>query len=403
MKSIGFRLAALVMAGTVVVLGWTIFDRLRERQVPGGRDGGARPAPVEVAPVERGPMELRRTFSGTLEALEDFAVAPKVSGRVERMLVDLADTVRQGQVVAELDDDEYVQAVREAKADLAVARANLAEARSALEIAERELRRIETLRKRGVMSDAQLDTAKASELAKRAQLEVAKARTAKAEASLEAANIRLGYTRVTAGWTGDDKERVVAERFVNEGDTVSANAPLLSIVDLDPVAGVIYATEKDYARLRPGQPVLLSADAYPGEGFPGRVDRIAPVFQKATRQAKVQLTVDNEDHRLKPGMFVRATVVLDRVESALVVPQRALTTREDRTGVFVVREDGRSVAWRQVKTGIRDGERVQVEGEGLSGLVVTLGQQLLDDGSPIAIPGEEKGPSASADREMKAP
>jgi hypothetical protein len=79
-------------------------------------------------------------------------------------------------------------------------------------------------------------------------------------------------------------------------------------------------------------------------------------------------------------------VVLARVPEATIVPEQALTIRDDRSGVFIVSEEGRSVAWREVKVGIRQGDRVQVEGEGLSGQVVTLGQQLVKNGSAITIP-----------------
>jgi multidrug efflux pump subunit AcrA (membrane-fusion protein) len=82
-------------------------------------------------------------------------------------------------------------------------------------------------------------------------------------------------------------------------------------------------------------------------------------------------------------------VVLAQVPEAIIVPEQALTIRDDRSGVFIVSEDGRSVTWHEVKVGIREGNRVQVEGEGLSGLVVTLGQQLVNDGSLVAIPAEE--------------
>ena len=79
-----------------------------------------------------------------------------------------------------------------------------------------------------------------------------------------------------------------------------------------------------------------------------------------------------------------------------IVPESARTKRADRTGVFVVRDDGRSVAWRDVAVGIRDGGRVQVSGEGLSGRVVTLGQQLVDDGSPVSIPDPATASPAGA-------
>jgi RND family efflux transporter MFP subunit len=375
----------VILLGAAAGLGWAIFNQLQQQTSPGKRSKVSRPAPVEVAKIQRGPIVLRRIFNGELEALAEFVVAPKISGRVERVFVNIADTVKRGQVVAELDNTEYVQAVAQSRADLLVAKANLAKTKRALEIANREFKRTESLLKRGIASDSELDTARQDQLAKQAQLEVAKAQLTKAQSSLKTENIRLGYTKVTAGWTGGDKDRVVAERYLDEGQTVAANAPLLLIVALHPIIGVIFVTEKDYARLKSGQLVSLTTDAYPGEQFTGQISRIAPVFRKSTRQARVEMTIENSLHRLKPGMFIRATVVMERVSETTIIPEQALTTRDDKTGVFVVSEDGRTVAWRDVKLGIREGSRVQVVGEAFSGRVVTLGHQLVNDGSEITI------------------
>jgi len=230
-------------------------------------------------------------------------------------------------------------------------------------------------------------------------VKVAAAQVTKAESSLETANIRLGYTQVTADWSGGDERRVVAERYVDEGQTVAANAQLLLIVELDPIVGVIFVTEKDYARMQVGQPVSLTTDTYPGEEFSGRVDRIAPIFRTSTRQARVEMTIGNPGHRLKPGMFIRATLTLEQVAETTVVPEQALIRRNDRDGIFTVSEDGKSVRWREVAVGIRSGDRVQVTGDGLTGQVVVLGQQLVDDGSPITIPaeGRDAGRGAKVD------
>ena len=150
----------------------------------------------------------------------------------------------------------------------------------------------------------------------------------------------------------------------------------------------------DYAMLHPGQKIVLTTDAFPGEQFQGQVERIAPVFKQATRQARVELKIDNPGQRLKPGMFIRAVVVLDRKLDATIVPQQALIRRDDVTGLFLVSDDGRSVSWHEVVVGIRNGERVQVTGDGLSGRVVILGQQLLNDGAAITIPAEQSVPTA---------
>ncbi|NLC70820.1 MAG: efflux RND transporter periplasmic adaptor subunit [Desulfuromonadaceae bacterium] len=377
----------VVVAGLLLGLLWSLGSLwLKGDEKESGR--GMRPVPVEVVEIEQGPIVLRRTFSGALEARAEFVVAPKVGGRVERLLVNIADPVQRGQAVGELDNDEYVQEVAQAQAELAVAKANLAQARGALAIAGRDFERVRTLRGRGVASESQLDAARADQVAKQAEFEVAQAQVARADSALETARIRLGYTRITASWSGGSDLRVVAERFVDEGGMVAANAPLLRIVELDPLMGVIHVAERDYSRLRPGQPVILTTDAFPDREFPGRIERIAPVFKQATRQARVELVVDNSRQRLKPGMFIRATVTFDRIPDAVIVPEEALARRENRHGVFLVNADGRSVAWREVTVGIRDGSRVQIEGEGLSGRVVTLGQQLLKDGSAIIIPTE---------------
>lgn len=399
MRRVGGKFSTPVIVSLVIAggLGWLLFDRLNEvSQAPTRSARTVKAVPVEVAPVQRGPMELKRSFAGALEARAQFVVAPKVSGRVEEIYVNIADTVERGQVVAELDNDEYIQAVAQARANLDVAVANVAGAKSALDIAGRELERTATLRKRGIASEAQFDTSRANHAEKKSQLAVAKALVSRAESALRTANIQLGYTKVTAGWTGGSDRRIVAERYVDEGQTVAANANLLRIVEIDPVNAVVFVTERDYSRLTTGQPAILTTDAYPGQRFDGRIERIAPVFREATRQARVELTVANSDMLLKPGMFIRATVVLAQVADTMSVPEPAITTRDGESGVFVVNVDGKSVAWRKVETGIRDHGRVQVSGKGISGRVVVLGQQLLRDGSAIAITSEASAAALSS-------
>lgn len=374
---------ALLAAGGLT---WAVAARLTS----GGGDAGGRgargPAPVEVAPVEHGAIEHRRIYAGTLEARARFVVAAHVSGRVERLLVDLSDPVKQGQVVAELDDKEYAQSVAEAAAELAVARANLSEAQSAVEISRREIKRLKSLTGEGIVSEQQLDDAQSVYVARESTVEVAKAQVTRARAALQRARIRSGYAQVVAAWSGGDDQRVVADRHVHTGDTVAVNDPIITVVDLEPIDAIVYVTEKEYGRLAVGQPATITTEAFPDRVFSGEIRRIAPVFRESTRQARVELEIPNTDRLLKPGMFVRAQVVLAKKDDAVIVPLAALTSRDGVTGVFVVDAAGEKVTWHPVRVGIRDGERVAVEGEGIEGRVVTLGQQLIDDGSAIAIP-----------------
>lgn len=392
MKSSRVVFVSLLIAAAAG-LGWQIYarlDSLQEKSERSRKDD--RPAPVVTAPIEKASIALERSFSGTLEPHAEFVAAPKVGGIIERLSVNLGDSVARGQVVAKLDDAEFVQAVAQAEAERKVAEANLGEAKSLLKIAERELKRIDQLSARGVSSASQRDAAQAEQLAKQAHVEVTLAQLARAEAQLETARIRRRYTEVTADWHGDDTQRLVAERYVDEGETVSANTPLLKIVKLDPITAVIFVTEKEYAGLQTGQLVSLVTDAYPDRVFSGAIERIAPVFREATRQARIEVQVDNPRRQLKPGMFVRATVVLANLDAATVIPLQAVTLRDGRDGVFVLSDDRRSVAWRTVQPGIRQDDRLQVTGEGLQGEVVILGQQLLNDGSAVLLSDQNKTP-----------
>lgn len=371
-----------------------------------GRSDGAAPkggvavvAPVAVGAVEIRPITLRRTFSGALEAATEVTVAPRISGHVKRLAVDIGDSITRGQIVAWIDDEEWVQAVLQSRAELAVASANVEEAEAAAKIAERTFERIERLRKDGVTSESEMDTARTVALARRSRVSVTKAQVQRADAALASAQIRLEQATVRAVWDGEDEgARVVARRFVDEGTNVSAGMAMLSIVGLQPMVAVVFVPERDYARLAAGQVATISTDAYPGEFFTGTVARVAPVFSQNTRQVRVELEVENKDLRLKPGMFVRATLDLGADEGATVVPYGALTRRGDVLGVFAVDRSGDLARWCPVRAGIREGDFVQVFGDGLTQQVVTLGQELCDDGAPVRIIDAATGESASAAR-----
>lgn len=377
--------AILVFVAAAGGLGYAIVARLRADPKPPAVADELKAVPVEVAPVEHGAIADRRVVSGTLLARSSFVVAPKVAGRIESLEVDLADPVAPGDVVAKLDDDEFQQAVAQAQAELEVARAQLTEAQSALDVAQKEYDRVRELQERQIASVSEHDVAQADLRAKQAQVEVAAAQVQRAEAALASQKVRLGYTDVVATWAGDDTKRVVAQRYVDPGATVRANDPIVTIVDLSTVRAVLYVTERDYARLQVGQRAEISTDAFPGETFVGHIARLAPVFEETSRQARVEVDVPNPEGKLKPGMYVRTALVLAEAKDANVVPAAALVKRGEGTGVFAVDAAGERVRFVAVRTGITSGERVQVFGDGLTDSVVTLGQQLLEDGSIVHV------------------
>ena len=377
--------AAWIAGGIIVVLLAVLFvsQRMQSMSDDFTEKGAERLVPVEVATVQRGPLSLYRTFSGTIDPRAQFAVAPKVGGRIQRLLVDVSDPVVRGQVVVEMDNAEFKQEVIEAEARLAVAEANRDEAVSRFVIARRQLDRAKTLNDRGIASESAYDSAQAQFLTGQAAVRVAEANVKREEALLRAARIRLEYTQVKADWKQGDNQRTVAERFVDEGNTVAANTPILSIVEIDPVIAVIQVTEKDYPFIRLGQQAKVQADGFPGKVFNGTVSRIAPIFRESSRQARMELHVTNPEQLLKPGMFTRCILELDHAEEAISVPEMAITKRNNQIGVFRVADDSASVQWVEVTPGFLSGNQVQLIDSELTGRVVTMGQQLIKDGSRI--------------------
>lgn len=379
------RLLVAVIVAAVLAGGWWL-----ARPVGLDGDGTRAHAPgrvaVEAGAVTTGAVADVRSFTGSVEAGNAFTVAPKIGGLVERVHVDIGDPVRRGQVVVELDDDEATQSLAEAEAELAVARAEREQARADTSLARRELERTRTLAQRELASQSELDTASARAEAQQAAVAVATARVSQREAALARARVQLGYTSVRADWPGEDAQRVVGERLINAGDTVAANTPLLTILDLTPVIIAFSAPESDYAHLSRGQTVRITADAFPQREFAGRIARIAPRFAEDSRQARVEVTADNDDGALKPGMFATARVTVDSDDNATLVPAEAVVRRAEGAGVYLIVEDEPStVRFVPIRIGIEGEDRIQVLEPELSGQVVTLGQQMLEDGAPVVI------------------
>lgn len=346
---------------------------------------GQRPVAVEVAPVIRGAIEERRTLTGSLRAGAVFDLSTQIAARLERLMVDLGDQVELGQVVAVLDDDKYRFEVEQARAELEVALANLVEAESTLETRRREYERVRRLREQGVASESELDSVLAEYRAQQARVRVASAQIAQRQAALMGAELMLSYTVIKADWQGEDGYRVVAERYVDEGAYLPAQTPLMSIVCVKRLIAVAHATETDYPRLKLGQEVRVTADAVPDSHFFGTLARLSPVVKETSRQARLEVDVDNPREILTPGMFVRLEIVLDRKEDALVVPRSALIERAGQIVLYVADLEENRARLVEVELGLQDRDYVEIRRPILEGYVVTLGQYLLSDGASIVI------------------
>jgi RND family efflux transporter MFP subunit len=393
------KILSVIGLAILVLLLWRIGKIVFKKSVTGGPRQAA--VAVMLAPVENGLIRDVGHFSGTLIPKSQFVIAPKVSGKLKKLYVNIGDKVTKGQVVAQLDDEEYQQQVAQAEADLKVARANFEETRSALELAKKDLERAITLHQKGIYSDAQFDAAQAQYRSQEARFKVAEAQVANREAALETARVRLSYTRIIATWESGNPVRYVGERFVDEGALLSVNTPIISIVELQPITAVIYATDKDYFRIQVGQEVAVSSSVFPDRKFHGRVVRVAPILKETSRQARVEIDIDNEEGTLKPGMFVNVEIEYGRREKARIVPFSSVVVRGNQQGIFLADLENKKAKFVPVKLGIIEGEKAEIiEPADISGFVVALGQHLLQDGMNIIIPQDS---SSSPQKKPEAP
>ncbi len=347
---------------------------------------GKPPVAVEVAPVVKSDIRDIGNFSGTLSPRSSFTVSPKVAGRLNRLTVDIGDEVRSGQVIAELDDEEYVQDVLQARADLAVAQAQKVQTESALELASRELERTRTLREKEFVSESDMDQAQSEYDAAYANHQVAVAQLEKRKAELRSAEVRQSYTRIAVSWVDGPATRVVGERYVDEGAMLTVNSSIVSILDNSVMTAEIDVIERDYPKIKLDQPAAINTDAFPGKIFVGKINRIAPMLQESSRQAKVEIDVPNPDGELKPGMFARVQIEFRTHENVIVIPTSAIARRNEREGVFVIDRESMTAKFTEIQTGIRQDDRIEVLSPEIKGEIVTLGHHLLEDGGAIRLP-----------------
>jgi membrane fusion protein (multidrug efflux system) len=200
----------------------------------------------------------------------------------------------------------------------------------------------------------------------------------------ELAQLELSYTLVRAPIDG-----VVSQRMVKAGNTITANAGIFRITDMDPLLAYLYVPEQEFRKLRPGQPVAMTVDALPGDTFHGRIQRISPVIDPSTATFKVTAEIPDTSGQLKPGMFGRVNVIYDTRSNVPLVPRVALLSSESDTSVFVV-EDGVAQA-RDIEVGYASRGNIEVvAGLNPGDQVVVIGQNGLKPGAMVHVipPGE---------------
>jgi RND family efflux transporter MFP subunit len=373
----------VVVAGIALaaLLAWRVIGPVNRAEEAPRPTAPRPPVSVEAAEVRRGPIREEQQLPGEVVPSYRFVDASRVPGRVLEITKRVGDRVSAGEVIARVDDEEYRQAVLEADADLGTARASLAETTEQLQQAARELARLQTLEDRQLISRAEVERSRSARDALVSRQTLARAQVEQREASLSGARVRLGYAALAAPRPG-----LVAERFADEGSLLAANAPILSVIGVDPAIVRATLTERLSGRIVAGRAAELEVDAHPGMRFPGRVARVAPALREDSRTAEMEVEAANPSLLLKPGMFARVRIGLSERPDAQLVPTAALVTRNGDSGVFVVDARGSTVAWVPVTAGIATAELTEVVSPQLAGRVVTLGQHLLENGSRVSVP-----------------
>ena len=385
-------LLLLAGGGVLVPLGWKLWN---EPAPVGAQAAGKRAPPavaVEVAPVSVGTIRETVVLAGTLLPRASYTVAAKLTGRLETLTVQIGDSVRDGQVIARVEDAEFRQQVEAAEAEVRVARERASAALALMELARRELERTRILAEKQLISDSSLDAIRGRLQAQDSEHKVASAQLAQKEAALKAAQLRLADTVLKVGWKQGAAQRVVGERFVDPGALLTSGSPILTVLDISTLTAAVHVIERDYARIAPGQAATLGTDAYAGRRFSATVARLAPILSESSRQARVELDVPNPENLLKPGMYVRVEIELSRSEAARLIPRESVMLRGGKPTVFMVGEGDATAALVPIELGITGPDLVEVRSPALEGDVVTVGQHLLKDGAAIKVDRGGKAP-----------
>jgi RND family efflux transporter MFP subunit len=316
--------------------------------------------------------------SGYVTARRQATVSAKITGKVTEVLIEEGMRVREGAVLARLDDTEARAQLALARAQLVAARSQLAEVRAQLVQAERDHARQQELYDRQLVSPQSLDAALAHRDTLRARLAATEEQVKVAQESVSVAEVQLENTVIRAPFGG-----VVVTKSAQPGEMISpisagggfTRTGIGTIVDMDSLEIQVDVNESYINRVTPGQPVGATLNAYPEWKIPGEVIAIIPTADRSKATVKVRIAIKQKDARIVPDMGVRVGFLDPKpagaappAASGVLVPAEAVRSDEGGPAIFVYadgRVERRSVTLgpdgaglRRVLSGLRDGERV---------------------------------------------
>ena len=413
------KLKLLVFVATVLVTGSFVLSCGRSKANTDQQKSDANPSQPAVVQVTTAPAisrQLPRFFeaTGSLAADEQTDVAPTVAGKVIAIGVDLGSFVKQGTVLARLDDRDARIRLQQAEAQVAQARsavrqaeariglrsgqsfdpsrvAEVRNAQVALELAEKNLHRYERLIESGDVSRSALDQQKAQrdQLQQQYEVQLTQAQQNFAAVQTARAAVNSAQTQVTSARKAIADAVVLApmsgyvsDRPVALGEYVTTSSKVVTIVRTNPLRMKIDVPEQAIGEVQVGQSVSLTVSAYADRTFNGRVARVSPSVTATSRTLTVEAEVENGGNILKPGQFATVRILLPRSDPAVLVPVRAVRTEGGTSRVFVVK-DGRADQ-RLVQLGQTEGDLVEIRsGVAADEPVVTSNVDKLSDGIAI--------------------
>ncbi|PND30520.1 efflux transporter periplasmic adaptor subunit [Achromobacter sp. HZ01] len=312
----------------------------------------AAPVRVEVAAVKEIPFARGLSAVGSLRSDESVVLRPEVAGRIQSIGFKEGQPVRQGEVLIRLDDS--------------VPRAELAQARANLTLAQSHFRRSVELQGKGFVSQQARDEAASN-------LKVQEAAVALAQA-------RLDKMTISAPFGG-----IVGLRSVSVGDYVNQGQDLAPLEAIDPLKVDFRVPEMYLSKVGVGQQLTLRLDALPGQERQGMVYAVSPLVDAGGRSILLRATVANKDAVLRPGMFARVQLLFSQ-DKALVAPEAALSPSGETQYVYRVR-DGVAER-REVTIGERREGRVEIlTGVAAGDQLVVSGLQRVTDGAAVTVLG----------------
>ncbi|WP_455387789.1 efflux RND transporter periplasmic adaptor subunit [Petrachloros mirabilis] len=330
-------------------------------------------------------LAVRLAYTADITPNQLVNIFSRVDGYISKLYVDKGDLVKANQLLVEIDHQDYIHAVNQAKANLAAARAKVTQQDAAVRNAKLTLERMQALIKDQFVSQQDLDNAQVNSDAAVAAQESLRAQVKQMEVALAQAETNLAYSYIRAPFPG-----YVAERNLDLGAYVTGAGPgnsttsrgIVSLHDIETVRTLIEVVEKDVPLVQIGQKAEIRAEAYPDRAFEGTVTRVVQALNRATRTMTVEVDLPNKDHLLKGGMFARVEVLVGNRKNALQIPIDAVSRLEDAQYVYIVREGKAERV--PVVIGLRDGNRVEIT-QGLDGSeqVIVSGKDLVHDGTPV--------------------